>query len=205
MDRLLTELVTLWVVMDPIGTLPVFLAVTAGMKAAKARKIALHATIIAFGVLVFFVLFGQVLLTTMRINIASFEAAGNIVLFLFALTMIFGESKLDEEKKLIKKTDAEHAVFPLAIPSIATPGAMLAVMTLTDNRHFSVYEQFETIAELLVILGAVLLLMLGASRIIAVIGTAGASVISRVMGLILASVAVDGFVKATRLILAQAP
>jgi multiple antibiotic resistance protein len=205
MDRLLTEVVTLWVVMDPIGTLPIFLAVTAGMNATKARRVAVRAILIALLVLTFFVLFGQILLTAMKINIASFQVAGNIVLFLFSLTMIFGESKLEEEKKLIKKSDAERAVFPLAIPSIATPGAMLAVMTVTDNRQISLYEQFETVAELVLILSIVLVLMLTASRIIAVIGNAGVSVISRVMGLILASVAVDGFVRAAHDIVAAHP
>jgi multiple antibiotic resistance protein len=78
-------------------------------------------------------------------------------------------------------------------------------MTVTDNRQISLYEQFETVAELVLILSIVLFLMLAASRIIAVIGNAGASVISRVMGLILASVAVDGFVRAAHQITAGHP
>ncbi|WP_210207859.1 MarC family protein [Bosea caraganae] len=184
MDRLLTEFVKLWVVIDPIGTLPIFLAVTAGMSASAARRVAVQGTLVAFLVLIFFVVGGQILLGAMDIELSSFQVAGNIVLFLFALSMIFGESKLEGEEKLIRRADIERAVYPLAIPSIASPGAMLTVMTLTDNSHFSVAEQAETIFEIVVILTILLLLLFAASRIIAVIGNAGASVISRVMGLI---------------------
>ncbi len=125
MERWLTEFVKLWVVIDPIGTLPVFLAVTAGMAAGSARRVAIQGTLVAFAVLVFFVVLGQILLNAMEIELSSFQIAGNIVLFLFALTMIFGESKLEEDQKLLRSSDLEKAVYPLAIPSIASPGAML--------------------------------------------------------------------------------
>jgi multiple antibiotic resistance protein len=200
-ERWLTEFVKLWVVIDPIGTLPVFLAVTAGLSAAAARRIALQGSLVAFLVLLFFVVLGQVLLTAMDIELSSFQIAGNIVLFLFALTMIFGESKLEEDKKLIRSSDLERAVYPLAIPSIASPGAMLTVMTITDNSRFSIREQAESVLQIALILAITLVLMFGASRIIALIGNAGASVISRVMGLILASVAVDGIVKALKVVM----
>lgn len=200
MERWLTEFVKLWVVIDPIGTLPVFLAVTAGLGAAAARRIALQGSLVAFIVLLFFVVLGQILLTAMDIELSSFQIAGNIVLFLFALTMIFGESKLDEDQKLLSSSDLEKAVYPLAIPSIASPGAMLTVMTVTDNSRFSIAEQAETVLQITIIFVVLVGLLFCASRIIAVIGNAGASVISRVMGLILASVAVDGIIKAVRIV-----
>ena len=81
---------------------------------------------------------------TSQLTLAS-QIAGNIVLFLFALTMIFGESKLEEDEKLLRTSDLERAVYPLAIPSIASPGAMLTVMTVTDNSSFSIPEQAETV------------------------------------------------------------
>lgn len=200
-DRFLTEFIKLWVVIDPIGTLPVFLAITAGLDKAASRRVALRGTLIAFTVLVFFIAGGQLMLTAMAIELSSFQIAGNIVLFLFALTMIFGDTKLDEEQKLMRSSDLERAVYPLAIPGIAGPGAMLTVMTVTDNSRISLPEQAETIIQVAIILSVTLLLMFSASRIIALIGNAGASVISRVMGLILASVAVDGIVKALRQLL----
>ena len=190
----ITDLITLWVVIDPIGTLPVFLAITAGMSAAAARRTALRATIAAFVVLLFFVVAGQALLQAMEIDLAAFQIAGSVVLFLFALTMIFGEPKAAAEERDLETSDVDRSIYPLAIPSIASPGAMLAVVSLTDNSKFNLAEQAETVAQMTLILLITLVLMLLASRIIKIIGDAGASVISRVMGLILASVAVNGIV-----------
>ena len=190
----ITDLITLWVVIDPVGTLPVFLAITAGMSAAAARRTALRATIAAFVVLLFFVVAGQALLQAMEIDLAAFQIAGSVVLFLFALTMIFGEPKAAAEERDLETSDVDRSIYPLAIPSIASPGAMLAVVSLTDNSKFNLAEQAETVAQMTLILAVTLVLMLLASRIIKIIGDAGASVISRVMGLILASVAVNGIV-----------
>lgn len=190
----ITDLITLWVVIDPIGTLPVFLAITAGMSAAAARRTALRATIAAFVVLLFFVVAGQALLQAMEIDLAAFQIAGSVVLFLFALTMIFGEPKAAAEERDLATSDVDRSIYPLAIPSIASPGAMLAVVSLTDNSKFNIAEQAETVAQMILILAVTLVLMLLASRIIKIIGDVGASVISRVMGLILASVAVNGIV-----------
>jgi multiple antibiotic resistance protein len=194
MSQYFTDLITLWVVIDPIGTLPVFLAVTAGMSAVAARRTALRATVAAFFVLLFFVVAGQALLQAMDIDLDAFQIAGSVVLFLFALTMIFGEPKVAVEEKDIETSDVDRSIYPLAIPSIASPGAMLAVVSLTDNTKFSISQQAETVAQMALVLLVTLILMLLASRIIKVIGDAGASVISRVMGLILASVAVNGIV-----------
>ena len=190
----ITDLITLWVVIDPVGTLPVFLAITAGMSAAAARRTALRATIAAFVVLLFFVVAGQALLQAMEIDLAAFQIAGSVVLFLFALTMIFGEPKAAAEERDLATSDVDRSIYPLAIPSIASPGAMLAVVSLTDNSKFNIAEQAETVAQMTLLLAVTLVLMLRAARIIKIIGDAGASVISRVMGLILASVAVNGIV-----------
>ncbi|TMP31231.1 MarC family protein [Pseudoalteromonas rubra] len=176
-------------VIDPIGTVPVFIAVTRGYDAAAKRKIAMIASLVAAVLLVFFAVAGELLLTAMGIPLPAFQIAGGIVLFLFALSMIFGESKPDEEVRLVRDHH-ETAIFPLAVPSIASPGAMLACVLLTENARFNLFEQMQTVAMMLAVILLTLLLMLVASSIHKVIGNAGASVISRVMGLILASVAV---------------
>lgn len=176
-------------VIDPIGTVPVFLAVTRGYDAASKRKIALIASLAATGILLFFAIAGELILTAMSISLPAFQIAGGIVLFLFALSMIFGESKPEEEIR-IAEAHHETAIFPLAVPSIAGPGAMLACVLLTENARYSLWEQFQTVTMMLVVLVINLALMLAASSVHRVIGNAGASVISRVMGLVLASVAV---------------
>ncbi len=124
----------------------------------------------------------------MSIPLPAFQIAGGIVLFLFALTMIFGESKPEEEIQMVKN-HRDTATFPLAVPSIASPGAMLAAVLLTDNSQFSAWEQAQTVSMIFAVLLVAYILMLLSGRIIKLIGSSGAGVISRVMGLILAAVA----------------
>ena len=195
-DIALKEFITLWVVIDPIGTIPVFLAVTAGLSATQQRFIAIRSALIAGVILLLFIIGGQVLMEGLNIHLEAFQIAGGIVLFLFATTMIFGDGKPASEQKQFDGNISHLAVFPLAMPSLASPGAMLSVVMLTDNHRYSIEQQMVTAA----MMGAVILfsmaLLLMASPIQRVIGTAGASIISRVMGLILASVAVDNILHA---------
>ncbi len=195
-DTIVREFIALWVVIDPIGSIPVFIAVCAGLSAAAQRKVAIRAIVVSVAILLFFLVGGQVLLEALDIHLAAFQIAGGIVLFLFALTMIFGESKVEEEKRQIDPNAGDLAIFPLAVPSIASPGAMLAVVMLTDNHRYSVAEQMITAATMLTVLGFTLLLFFMAAPILRVIGSSGASIVSRVMGLILASVAVDNILRA---------
>ena len=140
-------------------------------------------------ILVFFVVAGEVILTAIDIPLSAFQIAGGIVLFLIALSMIFGESKPEQEVKLAESGN-DTAIYPRSVPSIASPGAMLAAVLLTENNRFNILEQLQTTAIMLLVLLVTLALMLAASRVHRLIGDSGASIISRVMGLILASVAV---------------
>ncbi|WP_170769714.1 MarC family protein [Ruegeria lacuscaerulensis] len=202
MNNLLEHFVTLWVVIDPIGTIPVFIAVTAGLGAAARRKMALLASVISAGVLLFFLVFGQLLIEALDIGLNSFQVAGGIILFLFALTMIFGESKQDVEQRAAeddeKDTSHQHnpAIFPLAVPSLASPGAMLAIVILTDNNRYSIADQGITALVMISVIAIAFVLMLLAEPIIRLIGHSGAAIISRVMGMILASVAVNSVLSA---------
>ena len=188
MRDFVSTFVFFFTVIDPIGTIPVFIALTQNFSEIERRRIAIRSTIIAAVVLVFFVLAVELLLSVMSIPLAAFQIAGGVVLFLFALSMIFGESKPEEELRVDSAADA--AVFPLAIPSIASPGAMLAAVMLTDKDRFDLWEQLFTTSILLLVLGITWVLMLWATRIHRLIGNSGASVLSRIMGLILSSAAV---------------
>ena len=190
MDDLITTFIFFFAVIDPIGTIPVFIAVTSRYKDKIKRQIAVKATLVSAIVLLFFVAAGEIVLTAIDIPLSAFQIAGGIVLFLFALSMIFGESKPEEEVKMIK-SGSETAIFPLAVPSIASPGAMLAAVLLTENNRYNLLEQAQTAATMLFVLLIVLVFMLVASWVHRLIGNSGASIISRVMGLILASVAVS--------------
>jgi multiple antibiotic resistance protein len=194
---LVERFVTLWVVIDPIGTIPVFIAVTAAMSARERRATALLASAVSIAVLLFFLVFGQLLIDALGISLLSFQVAGGIVLFLFALTMIFGEPKSETDKRAAESDDAlgqerpSPAIFPLAVPSLASPGAMLAIVMLTDNNRFAIADQIVTAAVMVGVLAVACVFMLLAGPIIRVIGNSGAAIVSRVMGMILASVAAD--------------
>ncbi len=92
------EFISIWVVVDPIGTIPVFIAVTAGLTAANQRLVALKAVFIATLVLLFFIVAGQLLIEAIDIRLEAFQLAGGIVLFIFAMTMIFGDGKPARER-----------------------------------------------------------------------------------------------------------
>ncbi|GAB3344850.1 MarC family protein [Marilutibacter aestuarii] len=175
-------------VIDPIGTIPVFIAVTRHLDERARRKVALRASLASAAILVFFVVAGELILTAIRIPLSAFQIAGGIVLFLFALSMIFGEAKPEKEVKLANG-GRDMAIFPLAVPSIASPGAMLAAVLLTENDRYNLWQQAQTTITMLAVLVVVLVCMLLASRLHRVVGESGASIISRVMGMILASVA----------------
>ncbi|MDK9779328.1 MULTISPECIES: MarC family protein [Vibrio] len=192
---LVTQFVVLWAVIDPIGSVPVYLSQTQHLTAKQRRLVALKAIAISMGVLLFFLIAGQLLLEAMQIPLPAFQAAGGLVLLLFALSMIFGESKPEQEQKLgeeVSHSDlADLAVYPLAIPSIASPGAMMAIVMLTDNNRYSFVDQATTAGVMMAVLLVTLFLLLGANTIQKVIGNVGAAIISRVMGLILAAVALN--------------
>ncbi|EDM67501.1 MAG: MarC family protein [Moritella sp.] len=177
-------------VIDPVGTVPVFIAATSQFDEKAKRKIALQAACAAALILLFFIVAGELILTAIDIPLPAFEIAGGIILFLFALTMIFGDSKPDTEMQLLKD-GSETAIFPLAVPSLASPGAMLAAVLLTENSSFSIFQQVQTAGVMLSVLFIALLFMLAASWIHRFIGNSGASIISKVMGMILAAVATN--------------
>lgn len=190
-SSILREFITIFVVIDPIGSIPVYMFAVRTIPEKLHHRFAIRAVLIATFVLFAFLIGGQLLLDAIGLPLGSFQIAGGLVLFLFALTMIFGESKADQEIAEAEKDDLSSAVFPLAMPSIASPGAMLGIVILTENSTNSFQEQTITAGLLLLVLSITLGLLLAANLIYKVIGNTGASVISRVMGLILATIAVD--------------
>jgi len=195
LQNIVNEFVMMWVLIDPIGTVPVFLLATQGMRAAQQRRIAIRASVTAAIVLVFFALGGQVFLRALGIPLTSFQIAGGIILFLFALTMVFGEPLTKRGSEEIEEASEERvrslAVYPLAIPAIASPGAMLGAVMLVDVENFSLIDQAEDVVIILVVVAITLVFMLAAKPVIRVMGDSGINVMGRVMGLILAAVAVD--------------
>lgn len=190
LNEIFKTAIVLFALIDPLGTIPVYLEATKLFDERTKKKIALRAVLTAGGVLVFFVLFGQIILEAMDISLNAFQVSGGVVLFLFSLTMIFGEGKPEGELHMIK--DYTHVTtFPLAIPSIASPGAIMGLVLLTDNHRYTFAHQLFTTIIMAIILGMVYVLLRIADKIQAKVGENWVNVISRVMGLIIASVAVE--------------
>ena len=190
MTEILTKILFLIAVIDPIGSVPVYLEATKQFDVRDKRKIAVNASLIAFVVLLFFIVVGQVILEGMEVTLDAFQISGGLILFLFALTMIFGRGKPEAEKLLIK--DYKHVtIFPVAIPSIASPGAIMAVVLLTDNHLYTIQQQAITTFLVLLVIILTMLLLLAANMVQKRIGEYGIIVISKIMGLILASYAVQ--------------
>jgi multiple antibiotic resistance protein len=182
------DFATIWTTIDPIGNVAIFAALTASLTRAERRRTALRATVYAAVILVVAVVAGQIILDAIGIHLHSLKVAGGIILFLFGLQMLFGRM---DEKAGAPEAGRDLAVFPLAVPSIAGPGAMMAVILLTDNDVYTVAEQAQTGVVLLVVLLLTYILLLFSDAILRIIGRSGAAILVRVMGIILCSLAVE--------------
>jgi membrane protein, MarC family len=192
--ELVQALITLFVVCDPLGSLPVFMALSGEMDGSSRRRLALLGVLTAFALLAGFATFGRGLLDVLEISTESFRIAGGMILFLFALTLVFGEPK--HKRDLAERGEiGQAAVFPLAVPSIASPGAMLTA-TLLAGGETGLSGPLVVIGLLAAVLAATFLILLAAEPLHRVIGDAGAAAISRVMGMILAAIAVDEVLRA---------
>ena len=164
-DSLLRDFLMMWTTIDPVGTLGIFLAVTTAHTKKERRAIALRSILYSAAILMGFLVAGQIFLDSLGIHLASFQVAGGIILFLFGLQMIF-----KDQAEYSAEPGRDVAVFPLAIPSIASPGAIMAVVMVTDNDRFGLAEQALTALIMLAVLGLALLGMWHAHRVHRVIG-----------------------------------
>jgi multiple antibiotic resistance protein len=186
----LSEFVTLFVVVNPFGVLSAFLAAAGTLPASTQRRVALTAVLVAFAALLFFILAGGFLLERMGISSRAFQIAGGIVLFVVALEMVRGESH--EVVHGPGTGGAQRlAIYPIAIPKIAGPEAMLAIVLLVDDDRYDIVERSLTAGVLALVLAVTLLILLLAGPISRVIGETGTSVIGRLMGIMLAALAVN--------------
>ena len=188
-EKFVRDALILWTTIDPIGTLAIFTAITSKLDAKERKKTAWKAILYSAAILLGAIVIGQILLSAMGIRLLSLQVAGGVILFLFGLQMVFGSGITS--KQTTEEPGHDIAVFPLTVPSIATPGALLAVILLTDNHLYSIPMQTMTATILLGILGVTLICMLAATPILKVIGMNGASIMVRVMGMILAALSTE--------------
>src|SRR2546430_15287002 len=175
------DFATIWTTIDPIGNVAIFAGLTASLTRAERHRTALRATLYATVILVVAVVAGQIILDAIGIRMHSLKVAGGLILFLFALKMLFGGL---DSKPGLPEPGRDLAVFPLAVPSIAGPGAIMAVIVLTDNDVYTVPEQAETGIILLVVLLVTHLPLLFSGAVFRGVGRAGAGLPVPVMGIL---------------------
>jgi multiple antibiotic resistance protein len=193
-DFLVSALVTLLVVVDPVGLVPTFIAMTDGLDAAARRRVAIRAALIATFILIGFAVGGEWLLRTLGIGIPAFRIAGGLLLFSIASEMVFGV-RIERQARTAEKAIEEHvhniAAFPLAIPLMAGPGAITAVVLLAGRADGN-QKTFWLLLGVISLVGLIcFLVFMLASRIGGALGITGNVVMSRLLGVLLAAMAVQ--------------
>ncbi|GGB97034.1 UPF0056 inner membrane protein [Marivita lacus] len=188
---LISAFVTLFVVIDPIGLTPVFIALTLGMTVQQRRAIAIRATVIAAGLLFLFAFLGEQVLGFIGISMPAFRIAGGILLFLTALDMLFERrTKRREDKADVEDDLPDPSVFPIAIPLIAGPGAIASIILLVGQADGPV-GMASVLGVMVGVLAIVFLLFLSASPIERALGKTGIVVVTRLLGMLLAALSVQ--------------
>ena len=185
------EFVLLLVTINPFAAVPVLLSVTAKMTAAERNRTAFRACLIASVILLFLLAFGQLFLEKLGVTLPALRVAGALVLLILGIRMVFGEIQGGSAESDAPAGDV--AVFPLAMPLLAGGGSIAAIVAMTDNTVKSFAEQAVTSAVLLAVMAVIFAVLRSAEAIQKLIGDTGTNVMSRIMGLVLATLAVQTF------------
>ena len=187
--------VTFFVVLDPPGMGPIFIGLTRGETPEFRRRMAIRGTIIAAIILLTFAFAGDFLLRALGVSIAAFRIAGGILLFIISFDMLFAHELPIRRTTTLEDAEAEAkhdiSVFPLAIPLIAGPGGLTSIVLLMGRAGSDTVMQVMVLAVMVLVLLIVLAVLLVADRFTSWLGATGTNVISRVLGIILAALAVQ--------------
>jgi multiple antibiotic resistance protein len=204
LDYLISALVTLIVVVDPVGLVPTFLAVTQGLPQQARRRIALRAAVIAAAILAGTALVGDWLLHQLGITLPAFRIAGGLLLFAVASEMVFGV-RIERQSKQAEDALEEHvrnvAAFPLAIPLMAGPGAITATLLLAGQARGDPIALAVLIGVVMLVCALCLGVFLLANRVDRLLGITGNVVLSRLLGVLRAALAVQYVIDGVRAVL----
>jgi multiple antibiotic resistance protein len=197
--------VTLIVTIDPLGTAPLFAALTVDRSPQERRRIALRGVGIGALVLLGFALVGEALLQQLGIELAAFRIAGGVLLLLLSIDMVMvrhsGLRTTTEREEEESGQRADVSVFPLAIPLVAGPGAMTSVVLLMSRADGDLLRSALVLGQLVLVLALTLVCLLGAGRRMGWLGLTGVNVVTRVSGLLLAALAIQFLVDGVRAVL----
>ncbi|MEN8718674.1 MAG: MarC family protein [Oceanococcaceae bacterium] len=198
--------VTFVVIIDPIGLAPIFIGLTGAMPRRERRRIALRGVAIATIILLGFAFLGRPLLDGLGISLAALRIAGGLLLFLLAVDMLFARRTGLSSTTKPESEEAAHrediSVFPLAIPHIAGPGAITAILLLVSEADGDMLTLGVGLGVFLLVMLLTAVALLLSSQLTRVLGQIGANVISRVLGVLLAALAVQFVINGTMAVLA---
>lgn len=186
LQLLASVIVTLFVIMDPPGTVPIFMSLTAQMSAKDRNRSAFQALLVATGVIVVFAIFGQSILNYMHISLAALQGAGGLLLVLIALQLLTGSTSGEENAAKYKNV----AFVPLGTPLMAGPGAIVAVMVFVQQSS-QLSEYLAVGLGIAVVLASLYLAMRFAGVVQRVLGENGVELVTRIAGLLLSAIAVQ--------------
>ena len=194
MDFFISALVTLLVVVDPVGLVPIFVSMTEGLPSKARRQVAVRATLIAFAILCGSALIGDWLLKNLGIGLPAFRIAGGLLLFSIASEMVFGlriERQTRQAEAAIDEQVRNIAAFPLAIPLMAGPGAITATILLAGRAGGDPLQMACLLAVIAIVLLCCLVVFAFGERLSKLLGITGNVVLERLLGVILAALAVQ--------------
>ena len=205
-DYRVNAFATLFVAIHPVGLAPMFLAVTAGATAQTRKRIAVRATLIGGGILFLFLFAGKGVLGVLGISVPAFQIAGGLLLLIIAIEMVFekrNRRKSETAEKAVAHQEELHdvAVFPLAIPLIAGPAAISAVILLSSQAT-DTFSLAGLVGVILVIIGSCFVSFLLADRIERLMGDTAAVVITRLLGVLLAALSIQFIADGVRAMIA---
>lgn len=189
LDLAITAFVSLFVIIDPIGLAPLFVAVTQGNTKAQRRGIAIRACLVGFGILAIFGFAGESVLSVIGISMPAFRISGGLLLFLTAIEMLF--EKRTQRRENQAEPAPDPSVFPLAMPLIAGPGAMTTMILLMGQNNDSVAGQAMVFGVMTLVLLLVFIMFLAGNLIERLLGQTGINLITRLFGMFLAALSVQ--------------
>lgn len=202
LDFATSALVTMMVTLDPPGLAPIFLSLTRGMSAGERRQVAIRACIIAFCIMAFFGVAGDIVLKALGVSLPAFRIAGGLLLFWIAFEMVFERRTERKQQTAETAITQDHirnvAAFPLAIPLMAGPGALTATILLAGRAQGDPLLLTSLAAICGLVILCCLLVFLAATRIARLLGVTGNIVLTRLLGVILAALAVQFVIDGVR-------
>lgn len=202
LDIVLTAFTTFFVIIDPIGVVPLFVALTPGYDPTHRRRIAIRGIAIATAILLVFTVLGEPVLKYLGVSLGAFRIAGGLLLLLLAIDMVVVKNTGLRTTTPKEEEEASHrpdvTVFPLAIPLIAGPGAITSVILLQSQHAEDIVARVAIAGVMIGVLAMTLVGFIASGPIMKALGVTGVNVITRVFGIILAAIAVSNIVEGLR-------